>query len=79
MGRIGALALATAAPAQMQVRYGEPARKGTITSVGQTHRFLLVGAQQLASVGSSAWVTTPLFACLVAVPISAAATGLLRR
>ena len=35
---------------------------------------LLIGVQQLISVGTSAWVSTPLFACLVAVPVSAAAT-----
>lgn len=40
---------------------------------------LLVGAEQLASIGSSAWVSTPLFACLIAVPISAAATRLFGR
>ena len=40
---------------------------------------LLVGAQQLASVGAAAWVSTPLFACLVAVPISTAASRLLGR
>ena len=40
---------------------------------------LLVGAQLLLSAGTQAWVSTPLYACFVAVPISAAATRLLAR
>jgi len=38
-------AFAAAAQSQIQVRYGEPARSGTIAMVNETHRFLLAGAQ----------------------------------
>lgn len=39
---------------------------------------LLVGAQLLLTSGSSAWVSTPLFACLAAVPVSAGMHRLLK-
>ena len=52
----------------------QPARVNAGLGIG-----LLVAAQQLASVGDAAWLSTPLFACIVAVPISAAASHLLGR
>ncbi|MEZ5964517.1 MAG: hypothetical protein R3F56_11775 [Planctomycetota bacterium] len=41
-----ALVLAVSASTQIQVRYGEPARTGTITMANETQRYLLAGGQQ---------------------------------